>query len=96
MTRLAGVRKEILDFVTSYVRDHGFPPSMREIAKAAHLASVSSAHYHLSKLQAEGYLTKSTAGPRTIRIATSGSELDEAIERVRDAGYLVTKKPPPG
>jgi repressor LexA len=72
--RLAGVRKAILIFITAYTEQHGFPPSVREIGKAVGLTSTASVHYHLSKLQVEGYLTKNTAGPRTVVVAKNVQE----------------------
>jgi len=62
-------QKQIYDFIVSYSQEHGGSPSLEEIA--AHfdfLQYPSSAHYHVKKLQAEGYLERETNRPRSIGI----------------------------
>jgi repressor LexA len=41
----------ILDFIAATLRARGFPPSVREIAKAVGLASTSAVHHHLQILE---------------------------------------------
>lgn len=64
-------QKEIYDFVVSYAKDHGYAPSLEEIAKNfSFLAYPSSAYYHIKKLQDEGYLERESNVPRSISIYT--------------------------
>jgi repressor LexA len=62
-------QKKIYDFIVSFSREHGVAPSLEEIA--AHfdfLQYASSAHYHVQKLQDEGYLERESNKPRSIGI----------------------------
>ena len=65
-------QKEVLDFVTKYQKRKGYAPSLEEICKKFKLASVSTAHFHISKLHDLGYLTKERNKPRGIDV--SGQE----------------------
>jgi repressor LexA len=51
---------KILDFIAATLRARGYPPSVREIARAVGLASTSAAHHHLLILEREGYLERGT------------------------------------
>ncbi len=57
-------QKEVLDFVKSFTDKHGYAPSLDEVRKHFSLASVSTAHYYLSKLEKEGYLERVANQPR--------------------------------
>ena len=61
-------QKEVLDFVESYSQKKGYPPSFEEIKKRLKLASVSTIHFHVSKLKAGGYLGKIDNKARGISI----------------------------
>jgi repressor LexA len=51
-------QKEILDFVTGFVREHDYSPSLEEIADAMGLSSVSTVHKHVSLLLEKGLLRR--------------------------------------
>ncbi len=63
-------QKEVYDFIVSYSREQGFAPSLEEIAThfSDFLKYPSSAHYHVKKLQEEGYLERESNKPRSIGI----------------------------
>ncbi len=63
---LAGKRRRILEFIAERIRDHGYPPSVREIGEAVGLTSSSTVHAHLKVLQREGYLERDAEKPRAI------------------------------
>jgi repressor LexA len=50
------------------VREKGYPPSVREIGEAVGLASSSTVHGHLARLQAKGYLRRDPTKPRAIEL----------------------------
>ena len=50
------VRDRILAFIISYQDEHGFSPSMREIANGVGLTSVGSVHRHIEILKSKGIL----------------------------------------
>jgi repressor LexA len=64
-------QKEVLDFLNKYSKDKGYAPSLDEIRTHFKLASVSTAHYYVDKLNKEGYLAKTSNQPRSIDISIS-------------------------
>lgn len=62
-------RKEVLDFMKAYLKKNGYSPSLQEIQKKLKLASVSTAHFHVSKLQDGGYITKQSGKARSIEVS---------------------------
>jgi repressor LexA len=57
-------RHGILRFIRQFAREHGYPPTMREIGEAVGLAP-STVSYHLSILEGCGYLSRGARRPRT-------------------------------
>lgn len=66
---LSKKQKDIYNFIVSYAKNSGQAPSLEEIADHfSFLTYPSSAHYHVKKLQDEGYLEKESNVPRSISI----------------------------
>src|SRR5690625_2705676 len=63
----------IVDFIKSEVEVKGYPPSVREIAKAVGLASSSTVHGHLERIEKKGYIRRDPTKPRAIEV------LDQSI-----------------
>ena len=66
-------KKRILEFVAATLRDRGYPPSVREIARAVDLASTSAVHHHLQALERDGYLERGAAQSRAIRLTPTAA-----------------------
>jgi repressor LexA len=64
----AARKRKIVEFIASMLRDHGYPPSVREIAEAVGLASTSAVHHHLQALEREGLLERGGSHSRAIRL----------------------------
>jgi len=64
---------KILDFIAAMLRARGYPPSVREIARAVGLASTSAVHHHLQILAREGYLERGAAQSRAIRLTPTAA-----------------------
>jgi repressor LexA len=73
-------QREILETIERHMRDHGYPPSVREIGEAVGLTSPSTVHAHLSALQRRGYLRRDPTKPRAIEVRWDSSS-DAAVER---------------
>ena len=56
MKKISAKQQQILDYISSYSLEHGYPPSVREIGAEMGLRSPSTVHAHLKKLQEAGYL----------------------------------------
>ena len=61
-------QKQVFDFITSYHKKRGYSPSLEEIQKHFKLASVSTAHFHVKRLQDLGLLGKQYNKPRSIEL----------------------------
>ena len=59
-------QKQVLDFITDHQGRKGYAPSLDEIRKKLKLSSVSTAHFHVSKLRDLGLLSKEKNKPRSI------------------------------
>lgn len=59
-------QQQVLNFITTYQKRKGYAPSLEEICKKFKIASVSTAHFHVSKLRDLGYLEKEENKPRAI------------------------------
>jgi repressor LexA len=65
---LTGRQQEIWKFLTDYVDEHGYPPTVREIGEAVGLASPSTVHAHLANLERAGLIKRDPTKPRAIEL----------------------------
>jgi repressor LexA len=66
-------KRKIMDVIAATIRARGYPPSVREIAKAVGLASTSAVHHHLQVLEREGLLERGAAQSRAIRLTPTAA-----------------------
>jgi len=71
---ITGRRQQILDYLIETIRERGYPPSMREIAKAVGLKSPSTVLFHLRVLEKAGLVERTPSLNRAISSVTGGSE----------------------
>jgi repressor LexA len=69
-----GRQAEILAFIEDHVAQHGYPPTVREIGTGVGLASPSTVHRHLEKLEAGGHLTRDPSKPRAMLVGIKGGK----------------------
>lgn len=55
---ITGRQKEALDFISSFVRDNGYAPSLRELATFLKTNNTSTAQYFVKELEKKGYLKR--------------------------------------
>ncbi|KOP78926.1 transcriptional repressor LexA [Lysinibacillus sp. FJAT-14745] len=68
MKKVSKRQEAILEFIKEEVRAKGYPPSVREIGEAVGLASSSTVHGHLSRLEQKGLIRRDPTKPRAIEI----------------------------
>ncbi len=68
LKKISKRQEEILAFIKDEVRLKGYPPSVREIGEAVGLASSSTVHGHLSRLENKGFIRRDPTKPRAIEI----------------------------
>ncbi|MGE6488056.1 transcriptional repressor LexA [Paenisporosarcina sp. NPDC076898] len=76
MKKVSKRQEDILAFIKDEVRKKGYPPSVREIGEAVGLASSSTVHGHLARLESKGLIRRDPTKPRAIEIL----ELDNVTE----------------
>ena len=86
---------EIYDFILQYTRTQGYPPSVREIGAAVHLKSPSTVHFHMKKLEAEGYIQKADGKTRaiTLRREAMPEETEARADQVPLVGDVAAGSP---
>ncbi|MCL1698089.1 MULTISPECIES: transcriptional repressor LexA [unclassified Lysinibacillus] len=68
MKKVSKRQEAILEFIKEEVRSKGYPPSVREIGEAVGLASSSTVHGHLARLEQKGLIRRDPTKPRAIEI----------------------------
>ena len=62
--------REILSFIQCFAREHGYPPTIREIGSAYGISSTNGVRYYLSLLEKAGHLRRSERISRGIEGVT--------------------------
>lgn len=88
MTKLSKRQQSILDYIKEEVQKKGYPPSVREIAEAVGLASSSTVHGHLSRLESKGFIRRDPTKPRAIEILDQSENSNIPKEEVRYAPLI--------
>src|SRR5690625_1769269 len=88
MTKLYKRQQMILDFIKDEVSKKGYPPSVREIAEAVGLASSSTVHGHLARIESKGYIRRDPTKPRAIEILDQSEESGIPKEAARYAPVI--------
>ena len=78
MKKASKRQEDILAFIKEEVRKKGYPPSVREIGEAVGLASSSTVHGHLARLENKGLIRRDPTKPRAIEILDN---LNPTIEK---------------
>jgi repressor LexA len=93
-------QQEILQFLGTYVDEHGYPPTVREIGDAVGLASPSTVHAHLANLERVGLLRRDPTKPRAIELvgrpkpgAAAPSLEEQGIARLPLVGRIAAGGP---
>jgi repressor LexA len=95
--KLSNRQYAILEFIKNEVKDKGYPPSVREIGEAVGLASSSTVHGHLERLEKKGLIRRDPTKPRAIEITdgsdTGSDEFSSSIARVPVIGRVTAGVP---
>ena len=74
MDELSERQAAILEFISRHCRDTGYPPTVREIGFAVGLASPSTVHAHLAKLESGGHIKRDPTKPRAMFVRRDAEE----------------------
>lgn len=72
-------QRTVLDVIRAWIRDHGYPPTIRELGRALRIKSLRGVTTHLDAIARKGFLTRGS-GARTLRLHDA---LDPMVHVVR-------------
>jgi repressor LexA len=81
MEDLSDRQAAILEFISRHCRDTGYPPTVREIGLGVGLASPSTVHAHLAKLEAGGHIKRDPTKPRAMFVRREEEPASAAATR---------------
>ncbi|MFA5603325.1 MAG: transcriptional repressor LexA [Bacilli bacterium] len=95
MTELTNKQNEVLKYIKQYVVANGYPPTVREIAKAMGVSSPATIHAHLSNLEEKGVIKKETTKNRAIELLVENEYLEknEELTKVPLLGKITAGSP---
>ena len=90
-------QKEVMEFITGFVRENGYSPSYEELASGLKLASVATVHKHVSSLEAKQYLNREYNQSRSLQVTNQYLQEQRRMEpqpiRSRTASRGMTEVP---
>lgn len=89
MARSSNKREEIFAFLSDYIAEHNYAPSVREICSATGLSSTASVYYHLQALAQEGKIALDESKKRAITLLSAPLRGKVPIVGVVQAGQPI-------
>jgi len=87
--KLTKRQKEILDFVSGFIDQNGYSPSMEEIAEHFHFTSLNAVFKHLEALESRGHLHRDSNRARSIQL----SQPEVSVRELPLFGYIAAGQP---
>ncbi|MEM4723456.1 MAG: transcriptional repressor LexA [Candidatus Hadarchaeum sp.] len=93
-------QRTILEFIRKFVQENGYPPTIREIGRAANISSTSVVNYNLNILQAKGYIQRHREVSRGVKLLDTNVlqrtlAFNGNIVQVPVLGRIVASEPVP-
>lgn len=73
MPDLSDKQRRIFDYISSFIDDHDYPPSIRQIQDACGISSTSVVDYNLRILETRGYIRRDREVSRAIEVTHGGT-----------------------
>jgi len=84
-------QREILDYLSDFIQQHGYAPSLEEIGRRFGLSSLATVHKHLTNLQEKGFIRRAWNRSRSVELVptrTGGRALELPL-----LGYVAAGAP---
>ena len=91
---LSPKQKYIISFIAEFLRDKGYPPSIRDIAKGCGISSTSVVAYNLNKLEEAGYIRRHSDISRGIEFLNP-QQKDNKLVYIPIVGVIAAGEPIP-
>ena len=95
MEKLTKRQEDALKFIKTYIMEHGYPPTVREIAKELNVSSPATVQAHLDRLADKGYIKKGSNKNRTIELMVKNEYIqnDNEVVEVPLLGKITAGSP---
>jgi repressor LexA len=61
-------QREILDYLSEFITQHGYAPSLEEVGRRFSLSSLATVHKHLTNLQQKGFIRRTWNRSRSVEL----------------------------
>jgi repressor LexA len=68
MLPLTKRQREVLDYLSEFIQQHGYAPSLEEIGRRFGLSSLATVHKHLTNLQEKGFIKRAWNRSRSVEM----------------------------
>ncbi len=93
MLELTQKEKEVFEYISACLEYNGYAPSVRDICAAVSIKSTSSVHEYLRRLEAKGYIKKSSGKSRALSIEYNNTGETGKMTRVPILGKVTAGTP---
>ena len=93
MNNLTQKEREIFEYISDCLQKNGFAPSVRDICAEVGIKSTSSVHEFLRRLEAKGFIRKSSGKSRALSIQNDGKSESGKMKRVPILGKVTAGQP---
>lgn len=94
MDSLSTKQQRILDFLRSFLDEHDYPPSIRDIQQGCDISSTSVVDYNLKRLEEKGLIRRDREVSRAIELLDAGGRRSRTV-RVPVLGKIAAGLPIP-
>lgn len=93
MVNLTEKEKAVYKFISECLEKNGYPPSVRDVCAAVGMKSTSSVHEYIRRLEAKGYIKKSSGKSRALTIEGGVQSESAKMKKVPILGRVTAGQP---
>lgn len=97
LRKLSEKQRNMLGFINSYLSEHGYPPSVRDIQRGCAISSTSVVDYNLQILHRDGHIRRSSDISRGIEVLSQDKQATSYRKTISVPviGYIAAGEPLP-
>ena len=91
---LSDRQRHILEYISEFQTNYGYPPTIRQIGDACGISSRSVVNYNLKSLEGDNYIEREEKVSRGIRVIEDGvAKLESSMVRIPIVGRIFASQP---
>ena len=83
-TRPTKKQHELLDYLRTFISEHGYSPSYREIMRGCNYTSVATVALHINNLIKRGHVVKRDKSARSLEVVSCVKEASQALSNQKN------------